>query len=131
MDDAGVLVLDLDHFENRPVILVGGFLCRIGDALVGELHVFGGHLAELPPENLMPGFSLKAMVLPSTCSIDLRGIEFPFPGVGRFAAHQPVEDAAHDVVFRRGLAVGRIEDLDIAIGSRAQNRGILGTDDFR
>jgi len=68
----------------------------------------------------MPGFSLKVMVLGSTCSI-----------ASRFAPDEAVENAPHDVVFGRGLAEGWIQNLNFGVGASLQNARSLRSNERR
>ena len=129
-DHAGFLVLHLDMVERRPVAGIGRFRLRVGHALEGELHVVGGDRAEaVGPHQAVDQRELDMRV------VDLlqarRAVQLPGPFVAGLHAGETDEDVAHDVVFRRRLAVGRVEVLDVAVGAHPQDLAVLRQRDPR
>ncbi len=115
-DAARVRAGDLDALEIDPVALVGAFLGarrRHGDALEGELHVLGGHLAEPVGEHLA---GLEAELDDRGRGLlHLRcGVELEFGRV-RLLLHQTLVHGANDVAVPGTGSLGGIEVGEVAV----------------
>jgi hypothetical protein len=128
-DAAGVRAGDLDALEIDPVALVGGVLrARRGkpDALEGELHVLGRHLAEAVGEHLArlePELDQRGRGL-----LHLGGSVELELGRVRLLLHQTLVDAPDDVPVRGPNALGGVEVGDVAVNAHrdaaARTRGL-------
>ena len=129
-DHSGILVAHLDVVELGEVVGVLRLLGRIGDALVAELDVVGGHLAEAVREHdARPQGEL-----------DMRRVDLldrrrpgrpPAPNVADLVVDQLGVDAAHDVALGLRLAVRRVEHLEIGIGAHPEHAALLGEAEAR
>ncbi len=127
-DHAGVTAGHFDLIERGEVVPVLRLLRRIGDPLVAELDVVGGHLAEAareqdarPEREADPG----AVKLLDRC----RGRRSPVPFVAGPVLDQPGEEAAQDVALGLALPVRRIEHLKVGRGAYPEHVHVLGMPD--
>ncbi len=111
-------------FKAAQSPAVGAFVGRIGDALDGEFHVFGRHLAETVGEaDFVPQFERDGQVVQLFEAFDRNRLPAPF--VAGHVRGKARIDGAHDIAFGCREPEGGIKDLKVAVGADLENHSVL------